>query len=496
MEKYLKDTYGITVYQEQVMLLSRQLADFTRGESDALRKAMGKKKKDIVDAMKPKFIDGGKKNGHDPKVLEKIWADWEKFASYAFNKSHAACYSWVAYQTAYLKANYPAEFMAAIMSRRRDQITEITKLMDECKQLGIATLGPDVNESFQKFGVNKRGEIRFGLAAIKGMGDAAAQAIISEREKNGQYKDIFDFAQRVNMQAVNRKAMESLALSGGFDSFGLPRETYFAVANARGEAFLDTLLRYGQMYQQEMAQARNSLFGGMDAVEIATPVVPKNVERWSAIERLNRERDLVGIYISAHPLDEFRMVLDHLCNTRCQELDDVASINGRDEVTLGGIVTKVESKFTKQGKPCGFVTIEDFNGAGRLALFGEDWGNNSGMFVEGATVFVRGKMVPRWRDSSLMDLKVSQVEYLQTVKERAIERLTITVDAQTIDAQVVQELGELVRECPGRTQLFFQLRSADGKQQVLMHSAKHTVDLSPSLMSYIEQTPALDYRVN
>ena len=242
MEKYLKDTYGITVYQEQVMLLSRQLADFTRGESDALRKAMGKKKKDIVDAMKPKFIEGGKKNGHDPQILEKIWADWEKFASYAFNKSHAACYSWVAFQTAYLKANYPAEFMAAIMSRRRDQITEVTKLMDECKSMGIATLGPDVNESYLKFGVNHKGEIRFGLAAIKGMGDGAAMAIIDEREKNGPYKDIFDFVQRVNLSSVNRKALESLVLSGGFDDFGIPREEYFA-RNAKDEVFLDTLVR-------------------------------------------------------------------------------------------------------------------------------------------------------------------------------------------------------------------------------------------------------------
>ena len=307
MEKYLKDTYGITVYQEQVMLLSRQLADFTRGESDALRKAMGKKKKDIVDAMKPKFIDGGVKNGHDPKVLEKIWADWEKFASYAFNKSHAACYSWVAYQTAYLKANYPAEFMAAIMSRRRDQITEITKLMDECKSMGIATLGPDVNESYEKFGVNHHGEIRFGLGAIKGMGESAAQAIISEREKNGPYKTVFDFAQRVSLSNVNKKAFESLALSGGFDGFGIPRESYFATNN-KGETFLDMLVRYGQLYQTEKAQAQNSLFGGFDDIEIATPAVPKSDIRWSDIERLNKERELVGIYLSAHPLDEYKII--------------------------------------------------------------------------------------------------------------------------------------------------------------------------------------------
>ena len=313
MEKYLKDTYGITVYQEQVMLLSRLLADFTRGESDALRKAMGKKKKDIVDAMKPKFIEGGKKNGHDPKVLDKIWGDWEAFASYAFNKSHAACYSWVAYQTAYLKANYPAEFMAAIMSRRRDQITEITKLMDECKAMGIATLGPDVNESYQKFGVNQKGEIRFGLAAIKGLGDGAAEAIISEREKNGPYKDIYDFAQRVPFSSVNRKAYESLALSGGFDGFGIRREAFFA-ENSKGEAFIDTLVHYGQVYQNEKQQTVNSLFGGFDEIEIATPPVPKTDVRWSDIERLNKERDLVGIYLSAHPLDEYRIILENLCN--------------------------------------------------------------------------------------------------------------------------------------------------------------------------------------
>ena len=300
MEKYLKDTYGITVYQEQVMLLSRQLADFTRGESDALRKAMGKKKKDIVDAMKPKFIEGGKKNGHDPQVLEKIWADWEKFASYAFNKSHAACYSWVAFQTAYLKANFPAEFMAAIMSRRKDDIKEITKLMDECKALGIATLGPDVNESIEKFGVNSHGEIRFGLGAIKGMGSAAATAIITEREKNGAYKDIFDFIQRVNLNAVNRKCVENLALSGAFDSLsGVQREDFFALNN-KGVSFAETLLRYGQTYQAEQNSAQTSLFGSFDANVILTPPIPKG-NQWSTLERLNRERELVGIYLSAHP---------------------------------------------------------------------------------------------------------------------------------------------------------------------------------------------------
>jgi DNA polymerase-3 subunit alpha len=495
MEKYLKDTYGITVYQEQVMLLSRQLADFTRGESDALRKAMGKKKKDIVDAMKPKFIDGGKKNGHDPAILEKIWADWEKFASYAFNKSHAACYSWVAYQTAYLKANYPAEFMAAIMSRRRDQITEITKLMDECKSMGIATLGPDVNESYQKFGVNQKGEIRFGLAAIKGMGDGVAQAIIDERQKNGPYQDIYDFVQRVNFSQVNRKAFESLSLSGGFDSFGLRREDFFA-KNNKGESFIDIIMRYGQTYQTEKQQAQNSLFGGFDDIEIQRPAVPKSDERWSDIERLNKERELVGIYLSAHPLDEFKIILDHLCNARCDELADVNKLKDREDVILGGIVTGVRTRFDKRGQPCGFVTLEDFVGSGELALFGEEWGRWSGMFTEGASVYVTAKVQPRFKFSDLMGLKIQNIEYLQTIKEKAIERITISMSTDLLDNQIVTELSELIEENPGSTKLYIQLHDVTGKRHILLTSASKSIDVKRNLIQYIEQTEALDYKIN
>ena len=497
MEKYLKDTYGITVYQEQVMLLSRLLADFTRGESDALRKAMGKKKKDIVDAMKPKFIEGGKKNGHDPKTLDKIWSDWEAFASYAFNKSHAACYSWVAYQTAYLKANYPAEFMAAIMSRRRDQITEITKLMDECKAMGIATLGPDVNESYQKFGVNKKGEIRFGLAAIKGMGDGVAQAIIDEREKSGPYKDIFDFVQRINFGQINRKAFEALALSGGFDSFGYRREDFFATNN-KGESFIEIVMRYGQLYQMEKQQAQNSLFGAFDELEIQTPTLPKSEERWSDIERLNKERELVGIYLSAHPLDEYKIVLDNLCNTRCDELADVGNLAGREDVTIGGIVTSVRTGFTKTGKPFGIVTLEDFVGSGELALFGEAWGDKSGFFTVGASVYVTGKVKPRfsYNPDGPKDLGITGVEFLQTIKERAIDRITISLTSDLLDDQVVAELGELIEAHPGKTKLFFQLHDLTGKNHVLLKSTSKMVDVKSELIQYIEQSPALDYKIN
>ena len=458
---------------------------------------MGKKKKDIVDAMKPKFIEGGVKNGHDPKVLEKIWSDWEAFASYAFNKSHAACYSWVAYQTAYLKANYPAEFMAAIMSRRRDQITEITKLMDECKQMKINTLGPDVNESYEKFGVNHHGDIRFGLAAIKGLGDSAAQAIIDEREKNGPYKDIYDFAQRINFSAVNRKAFDSLALSGGFDSFGIRREDYFAT-NAKGEKFLDTLVRYGQLYQQEKAEMQNSLFGAFgDGVEIMQPPVPKNDERWSDIERLNKERELVGIYLSAHPLDEYKIILDNLCNTRCAELADRgAALKDREDITLGGVVTGKQQKIGKNNKNWGIVTIEDFDGPGDLMIFGDDWLNLNGKFIEGAAVYVTGKMQRRFRDSDVKELKITNVALLQDVKERAIDRITISMNTDTLDEKTVDDLSEIISSHPGKTQLFFQLRDSLGKNHVLVHSKNMTVDVRHTLIDYIDKQESLDYHIN
>ena len=495
MEKYLKDTYGITVYQEQVMLLSRQLADFTRGESDALRKAMGKKKKAIVDAMKPKFIEGGKKNGHDPAVLEKIWGDWEKFASYAFNKSHATCYSWVAYQTAYLKAHHPAEYMAAVMSRNLDNITEITKLMDECKAMGIPTLGPDVNESWQKFSANHHGEIRFGISAIKSVGGAAADVIIEEREKNGPYKNIFDFIQRVNLSACNRKCVESLVLSGGFDSFGsMKREDFFA-KNTKGETFIETLIRYGQLYQNEMAQARNSLFGGDNAVEIATPPIIKG-EQWSDIERLNKEREYVGIYLSAHPLDEYRIVLDNLCNTKCSELNDISTLSDREDIILGGIVTSNQQKYTKNGKPCGFVNIEDYNGTGQLAFFGEDWGKWNGMLIVGSSVYITAKCVPRFRDSNLYDLKVQNIEYLPTVKERSIDRFTINITTDDLDSLVVEELNQIIREHPGKTKLFFQLHDRKGNNHVLLKSRTHEIDVRQDLIKFIENHDFLDYNIN
>ena len=494
MEKYLKDTYGITVYQEQVMLLSRQLANFTRGESDALRKAMGKKKKDIVDAMKPKFIAGGQANGHDPEVLEKIWADWEKFASYAFNKSHATCYSWVSYQTAYLKAHYPAEFMAGNMSRCLNDITKITKLMSECQNMGIKCMGPDVNESWQKLSANKKGEVRFGLAAIKGMGDAAAQAIIDERQKNGPYKSIYDFAERVNLSAVNRKAFESLALSGAFDSFPIKREQYFGV-NTKGDTFLDTLVRYGQLFQAEQAEARNSLFGGLDAVAIATPPVPQ-AEAWSTIERLNKERDLVGIYISGHPLDDYRIVLDKLCNTHCVELGDKMELLKKGKVTFGGMVTAVRTGFTKKGSAYGVVSIEDYYGAGELALFGEDWGNHNSKFIIGSSVYVEARLSQKYPGSTFVDFGIASVQYMQDVKERNLRSLTISVDPTAISDDTVHNLATIIADNPGSTELYFLVRQTDGRGELSLRYSKGGVNIVNDLVMFIESDPALAYSVN
>ena len=493
MEKYLKDTYGITVYQEQVMLLSRQLAGFTRGQSDTLRKAMGKKQIDKMNHLEGLFYEGGQKNGHDKKILSKIWEDWKKFASYAFNKSHATCYSWVAYQTAYCKANYPAEYMAAVMSRNLDDITEITKLMDECKSMGIETLSPDVNESRQKFSVNKKGAIRFGLAAVKGIGGGAAEAIISEREKNGQYTSVYDFVERVNLSSCNRRVLESLALSGGLDGFGIQREQYFGVNN-KGDSFIETLLRYGQTYQTEKASAQNSLFGSFDDVAVEHPAVPE-AERWSDIERLNKERELVGIYLSAHPLDEFSVVLNNLCNTKCTELVDLEPLLNREEITIGGIVTKTTSKFTKSGKPCGFVTIEDFSGSGEIPFFGEEWGRWSGMLREGCCVFVKAKCIKKFPTSRFINMNVSDIKYLQTVKDE-VKRLTISFISNDIEETTVQELYEIVCENPGNTQLYFAIRDAKTGKQLTLHSLDKTVAINRRLVTFIKETEGLECMVN
>ena len=496
MEKYLKDTYGITVYQEQVMLLSRQLADFTRGESDALRKAMGKKKKDIVDAMKPKFIEGGAKNGHDPKILDKIWTDWEKFASYAFNKSHATCYSWVAYQTAFLKANFPAQFMAAVMSRSLDNITEIRKLMDECKQMGINTLGPDVNESRHKFAVNTEGDIRFGMAAIKGVGESAVQAIIDERSQNGPFTSVFNFFERVNLSQCNKKNIENLIVAGAFDCFSdIKRETYFVPSSKAGETYLDALVRYGNNYQQDKFQAQTSLFGGMD-VAVSHPPLPKNIYEWGKLERLNKERELVGIYLSAHPLDDYAVILNHVCNTRLNQLEEQKEeLSALEEVTIGGIVTSVRIGESKTGNPFGIVKMEDFAGNGELALFGRDWITYRNFFVEGASLYIKLKFEAHKFRPGTFNMIINSIELLSDVKDKLIQKITFNVALDKLTSTMVEDLAEIVKENPGNTELIFNIHSS-GNNSLSLMSRKVKVRVEERLMRYIQDNDSIDIKIN
>ena len=493
MEKYLKDTYGITVYQEQVMLLSRLLADFTRGESDGLRKAMGKKLRDKLDQMRPKFISGGQKNGHDPKVLEKIWADWEKFASYAFNKSHATCYSWVAYQTAYLKANYPAEYMAATMSRNISNITEITKLMDESKATGIKTLGPDVNESLLKFSVNRKGDIRFGLGAIKGVGESAVQSILEERAKNGEYKNIFDFVQRVNLSSCNRKNIENLALAGAFDSFsGIKREDFF-MPNAKGETFVEVLVRYGNKYQLDKAAAATSLFGGDNMVEVATPEIISAPD-WSDLDRLNRERDLVGIYLSAHPLDEYQIILENVCNVKMVDLADLTPLQNRDLV-MGGIVTGVREGYTKTGKPYGIAKLEDYSGSFEFAFFGNEWVEKKNFFMEGMFLYLKGKCQPKqWRQNEF-EVKVNTIELLPDVKEEVIEQLTISAPLSEINDEFIAEFSSLVKAHPGKVTLNFYVKDDEG-QHISLTSKSMKINVQKDIIAYLKEQTMLSYKIN
>ncbi len=492
-EEYLKDTYGITVYQEQVMLLSRKLAGFTRGESDALRKAMGKKKKDIVDAMKPKFIQGGVERGHDPNILEKIWADWEKFASYAFNKSHAACYSWVAYQTAYLKAHYPAEFMAALLTRRKNDIKEITKLLDECKSLKIEVLGPDVNESHCNFGVNDKSQIRFGLMAIKGLGESAAECIVRERESNGPYKSIFDFVERVPMSAIKRNGMESLALSGALDAFKseIKREQYFAT-NAKGEPFLDVLTRFGTSYQQSMMEAQYSLFGA-EMVEVTTPPIPQ-AEEWSTLERLNKERDLVGIYLSGHPLDEYAVIVRHVCNVHAVDLEDLSPFVNC-EFSLGGIITHVKTGVSKRGAPYGVVTIEDYTGQGEIPLFGQDWATWAGYMMQGSTIYVTGQIQPGRFDPSRVQMMIGKVQFLHQVKDTLINKITISIQADNITEGEVNNLIEVLRENPGKVELSIVLTDCEG-QSLPLKPRESQLNVTRQLLDFIDESENMAYEIS
>ena len=487
MEKYLKDTYGITVYQEQVMLLSRLLANFTRGESDTLRKAMGKKLKDKLDHLKPKFIEGGRKNGHKPEVLEKIWADWEKFASYAFNKSHATCYSWVAYQTAYLKANYPSEYMAAVLSRNLTNIEQLTLYMNECKRMGISVLGPDINESMQAFSANLSGDVRFGLAAVKGVGAAAVESIIAERKANGPFKDIYDFVERVNYSLVNRKCLENLAYAGAFDSISdFARCKYFGVdsRDASGATFLEQLMRYGQRYQNEQNNAQQSLFGGGGHVDIQRPVIPACAD-WSQLEKLTKEREMVGLYLSAHPLDDYKIIIDHMCKTQLSELENLEALKGQ-EIAVAGMVVGVQNLMTKTGKPWGRFKLEDYNGAHEFALFGKDYENFRKYLFADYFLFIRGKVQPRPYNDKELEFKIVSMVQLQELRDTMIREMNILLPIEELTETLIRELSDRVRKSKGNTLLRVNLVDRKAQVSLSLFSKSHKISLSPELVDYLD----------
>ena len=541
MEKYLKDTYGVTVYQEQVMLLSRLLANFTRGESDQLRKAMGKKIMAMLAELKPKFINGGKANGHDEKILEKIWADWEKFASYAFNKSHAACYSWVAYQTAYLKAHYPAEFMAANLTVAKDDIKDVTKFMDECKAMKISVLAPDVNESEMNFTVNSKGDIRFGLGGVKGVGEGAVEVIIQEREQNGKYKHLFDFLERVNLQACNRKTVESLALAGAFDCFeGFYREQLFNT-NAKGENTLEMVMRYGNRFQQDQQERSATLFdgfdcGGLDVQRPELPVVP----RWSAIERLNKEKELIGIFLSAHPLDEWEFEVKELCNTTAETMNQFeawaspAARNAaapkeeennegseeKEQITpnqwieqhagqplhLGGIIVAAEDRVSQKGNPWGKYTIEDYTGSYQFSAFGEAYQRFAALLKPNMYVYLTGVIQQRGASMKWFKPKPTEdaeyefaLQQVQMIKDaqKDLRSITLQIPIENVQPDLIDGLAEMTQQFAGETPLRIQIFDTI-KQNVITFNAS-PIKIEKESYNWLkekEQEDVLSYSIN
>ena len=489
MEKYLKETYGITVYQEQVMLLSRQLAGFTRGQSDTLRKAMGKKQIDKMNELETLFYEGGEKNGHDKKVLNKIWEDWKKFASYAFNKSHATCYSWVAYQTAYLKANYPSEYMAAVLSSNLNDVDKLSKYMDECRTMGIEVLGPNINESYKNFSATKDGRIRFGLAGIKGVGVGCVDSIIEQREKEGPFKDIFDFVQRIDQRACNRKALESMALAGAFDDFKeIKREDFFET-NPRGEVFSETLMRFGSRYQASVQEMQNSLFGAIGGVEVATPAIPK-AEPWSQLELLNRERELVGMYLSAHPLDPYYMEVTYGCNTPLAEVKNQADQLDK-ELTLGGLVVDFQTRMNRKGGQYGIMKIEDYSGSYEFMLFGNKFIDYQKFGIPGCAIVVRGAFEKGYSEN--VRFNVRSIDLLENLKGKMVRNLVISLnDDDLINVGFLKQ--HMGRDGDNKCELYFRMKDTMSGNYVMLRSKK-SITVDKQLMDALNES-GIKFKVN
>jgi DNA polymerase-3 subunit alpha len=507
METYLKDTYGITVYQEQVMLLARALANFTRGQSDSLRKAMGKKDRKMMDELKvlfkegckqnPKFVEGCKELGKSPETLtEKIWKDWESFASYAFNKSHSVCYAFIAYQTGYLKAHYPSEFMAAVLSCNLSNSDKISLFMDECNHMDMKVLGPDINESRASFFVNKSGALRFGLTAIKGVGAGAVADILKERDLNGEYKNIFDLVERVNLQSTNKKNLEGLAMAGAFDSFQtLNRAQFFADAG-EGISFIEALIKYGNKIQGEKSGSMANLFGDIQPISIKLPSIP-NVPEWPSIVALEKEKNLIGIYLSAHPLDDYKLEINSYCTKGVTLSDlntDLSAFKNR-ELALVGIVTEAQEGISKTGKNFASMVLTDYNGSLKMMLFGNDYVSLSKFCRKGLFLLVRGRVSERWNGGNELEFKPTKMELLEELAAKA-EIVTLEIPVDKVAEETINELEEVLSKNQGRTTVRFNLVDNETDMRIQMFSRAKSVTLSPELKSYLQKHSFINFSIN
>ncbi len=497
MEEYLAETYGITVYQEQVMLLSQKLANFTKGEADVLRKAMGKKQISVLDKMKPKFVEQAAANGHDAEKLEKIWKDWEAFASYAFNKSHSTCYAWIAYQTAYLKAHYPAEYMASVLSNNMNDIKSVSFFMEECRRMGLAVLGPDLNESYLKFSVNKEGAVRFGMAAVKGVGASAVRAIIEERKENGNYTSIFDLAKRVDLRAANKKSFDSLVKAGAFDSFeDTHRAQYFAV-DEKGITFLERAMKFGSKYQENENSAQVSMFGEASNIQFPEPDIP-TCETWGTMELLSQEKEVIGIYISAHPLDDFKNEMI-FCNATLKDFKgDLQKIVGNN-LSFAGIVTDVQHRVSKAGKGWALFTIEDYGDSYEFRVFGEEYLKFKHFFVPNSFLFIRTTIQAGWTSKEGVvgepRMKFIDFKLLHDIMDELCKKITIKISVDAINEKTILDLESILKNNLGKQSLKFTIWDAKEKIEVNLPSRNTKVKISNELLSILEKQQ-INFKLN
>ncbi|MEM6965374.1 MAG: DNA polymerase III subunit alpha [Bacteroidota bacterium] len=489
MEEYLEETYGITVYQEQVMLLSQKLADFSKGEADMLRKAMGKKKKKLIDQMWPKFLEGCTKNGHPQKVVEKIWKDWEAFASYAFNKSHSTCYALVAFQTAYLKAHHPAEFMASVLTHNKNDISKITFFLRECKRMGLAVLGPDVNESVSDFSVNKKGQIRFGLSALKGVGEGPVEAVLKERKSGGIFLNVFDMMRRLDLRSFNKKCLDSLVLGGGLDCFDNMQRWHYYAPSDKYDTFIEHLLRYGNAYQSQKAQAVNSLFGDSEDILIPEPKIPES-QKWSLIEKLTKEKEVTGIYISGHPLDDYKLEIENY--TTCT-LDQLENYRG-GKVNVAGVVVAANHRVDKKGNGYGFFTIQDYNGSMELALWRDDYNDYSNRMNIGEVVFIKGKYeFNSYREE--YQFKVAEIQQLASIGLKMTESITLKLPLRQITNDLINDIEHICKHHKGKLPLKIEVLEAEHQIKLKMRSVSRKVNVDGDMIKQLERI-GVRYKLN